>query len=109
VTTKLGKALAAVGMAGAMAGGLLMFSTATASAGAWSCSVPPGMTWDWVTYDANCGVPNGVSYDVIAPAEGVWACSVPVGWNWTATQVSTLCALRPGPASTAYQLTKAGR
>ena len=104
---KLGKALASIGAAGALAGGMLVLGTGTASAAGWSCTVPPGMTWNWVTYDPDCGVANGLSYNVIAPGEGVWACMVPVGWNWTATQESPLCGPQPGPASTLYQLTKA--
>jgi hypothetical protein len=65
------------------------------------------MTWDWVTYDANCGVANGIGYDVIAPGEGVWAGSAPAGWNWTNTQVSTMCSTNIGFPTTAYQLTRA--
>jgi hypothetical protein len=64
------------------------------------------MTWTWVTYDAQCGIPDGMAYDVVAPAEGRWACLVPVGWNWTATQVSTLCSATRSPV-TEYLLTKA--
>ncbi len=122
----IGKSITAFALAGALAGSLALVGAGTASAsrldartgtavqphtvspkGAWECSVPPGMTWDWVTYDANCGVADGISYDVIAPAEGVWACMAPAGWNWTATEVSTLCSTNPGFPTTAYRLTKA--
>jgi hypothetical protein len=102
-----------VSLTAVLAGGLTMATTGPAQAvgpaqaAGWQCSVPPGMTWDWVTWDPDCGVPNGISYNVIAPGEGVWACMVPVGWNWTATQVSTRCSTNIGFPTTEYRLTRA--
>ncbi|MFR9756465.1 hypothetical protein [Streptomyces sp. TR06-5] len=66
------------------------------------------MTYNWKTWDAGCGVPNGMSYNVVAPSEGMWACLVPTGWNWTASRSSNLCSANAGFPTTEYRLTKAG-
>ncbi len=101
------KSLAAAAVTGLMACGLGLATAGPAQA-AWQCSVPPGMTYNWVTWDAGCGVTNGMSYNVVAPAEGMWACMVPVGWNWTASRSSSLCSANGGFPTTEYRLTRAG-
>lgn len=103
----LRRSLAAAAVTVLTAAGLGLASAGPAQA-AWQCSVPPGMTYTWKTYDAGCGVPNGMSYDVVAPSEGLWACLVPVGWNWTETRSSSLCSAQGGFPTTAYRLTRAG-
>ena len=104
---KIRRSIAAASLTLALAGGVTVLGAESAQA-AWQCSVPPGMTYDWVTYDANCGVPNGMSYNVVSPSEGQWACLAPVGWNWTETRSSSRCSAQGGFPSTEYRLTKAG-
>jgi hypothetical protein len=101
------RAVTALAVAGLTAGGLTLVSAGPAQA-AWQCTVPPGMTWTWATYDPDCGVPNGISYNVVAPQEGMWACMAPVGWDVAETRSSSLCAVNPGFPSTEYRLTRAG-
>jgi hypothetical protein len=103
---KLRRSISAASLTAVLAGGLTMLSATPAQA-AWQCTVPPGMTYTWVTYDPGCGVPNGMSYDVVAPAEGQWACMAPVGWNWTETRSSAHCSANTGFPTTEYRLTKA--
>lgn len=104
---KLRKSLTAAAVTLLTVGGLGLGSAAPAQA-AWQCSVPPGMTYTWKTWDAGCGVPNGMSYNVVAPSEGMWACLVPVGWNWTDSRSSSLCSANGGFPTTEYRLTSAG-
>lgn len=101
---KLRKSLTALSLAGVLGSGLALASAGPAQA-AWQCSVPPGMTYDWVTWSSQCGI-TGTYYNVIAPADGVWACRVPVGWNWTATKPTTLCTT-DGRQANFYQLVRA--
>jgi hypothetical protein len=72
----------------------------------YACTVPDGMTYDFVAYqyDSFCGGGYRFVFEVITPATGVWACEVPAGFHYTSKYKTDDCSGHPDVMAPMYLL-----